>query len=147
MIHEPSIVILDEPTTGLDPNQIVEIRELIQNIGADRTVILSTHILSEVELSCDRVLIINRGELVADGTPKELRAGFAGDQTIRFGVKSDAAPVHDALADWKASRKAFRKRLETVVALAECLADIRRSRFCAVGSPMPSTRFRPASPR
>jgi len=101
MIHEPSIVILDEPTTGLDPNQIVEIRELIQNIGADRTVILSTHILSEVELSCDRVLIINRGELVADGTPKDLRAGFAGDQTIRFGVKSDAAPVHDALADWK----------------------------------------------
>jgi len=79
MIHEPPIVILDEPTTGLDPNQIVEIRELIKNIGADRTVILSTHILSEVEMSCDRVLIINRGELVADGTPAELEAGFTGD--------------------------------------------------------------------
>lgn len=100
MIHKPPIVILDEPTTGLDPNQIVEIRELIKNIGVDRTVILSTHILSEVEVSCDRVLIINRGELVADGTPRDLRAGFAGDQTVRFGVKSDADPVKTILSGW-----------------------------------------------
>jgi gliding motility-associated transport system ATP-binding protein len=100
MIHKPPIVILDEPTTGLDPNQIVEIRELIKNIGRDRTVILSTHILSEVEISCDRVLIINHGKLVADGTPKELQSGFAGDQTIRFGVKSAADPVRQVLSTW-----------------------------------------------
>jgi ABC-2 type transport system ATP-binding protein len=69
MLHSPSILILDEPTTGLDPNQIVEIRNLIREIGRNKTVILSTHILSEVQATCDRVLIIHRGEIVADGRP------------------------------------------------------------------------------
>ena len=67
MIHDPAILILDEPTTGLDPNQIVEIRELIRQLGRQKTVILSTHILPEVEVTCDRILIINRGKIVADG--------------------------------------------------------------------------------
>lgn len=74
MIHNPDILILDEPTSGLDPNQIVEIRELIKEIGIEKTVILSTHILSEVQATCGRVIIINEGELVADGTPSELAA-------------------------------------------------------------------------
>jgi ABC-2 type transport system ATP-binding protein len=133
MIHKPPIVILDEPTTGLDPNQIVEIRELIQNIGVDRTVILSTHILSEVELSCDRVLIINRGELVADGTPKDLQAGFAGDQTIRFGVKSSPDPVAHVLANRDGIRIADTLTLpenETVFVLASnTAADVRPDLF------------------
>lgn len=73
MIHDPDILILDEPTTGLDPNQIVEIRNLIKEIGKEKTVILSTHILSEVEATCDRILIINEGKIVADGTPEALR--------------------------------------------------------------------------
>ncbi len=67
LIHEPSILILDEPTTGLDPNQIVEIRNLIREIGRHKTVLLSTHILSEVQATCDRVIIVNHGEIVADG--------------------------------------------------------------------------------
>lgn len=73
LIHDPEVVILDEPTTGLDPNQIVEIRELIKNIGKEKTVILSSHILAQVEATCDRVLIINKGKIVADGTSSELR--------------------------------------------------------------------------
>lgn len=75
MLHQPDILILDEPTTGLDPNQIMEIRQLIKNIGKEKTVVLSTHILPEVEATCDRVLIINRGRIVADNTPEDLRRG------------------------------------------------------------------------
>ena len=66
LLHNPDVLILDEPTTGLDPNQIVEIRDLIKNIGKDKTVFLSTHIMQEVEAICDRVIIINKGEIVAD---------------------------------------------------------------------------------
>ncbi len=73
MIHDPEILILDEPTTGLDPNQIVEIRKLIKELGKQKTVILSTHILPEVEATCDRILIINNGKIVADGTSDMLR--------------------------------------------------------------------------
>jgi gliding motility-associated transport system ATP-binding protein len=96
MIHDPEILILDEPTTGLDPNQIVEIRELIKSIGREKTVLLSTHILPEVQASCDRVLIIHRGQLVADGTPQDLQDSFSGGQRVLFGV-SDPAGVEEAL--------------------------------------------------
>lgn len=72
IIHDPEILILDEPTTGLDPNQIIEIRELIKELGREKTVILSTHILSEVEASCDRVIIIDCGKIVADKSTKAL---------------------------------------------------------------------------
>jgi gliding motility-associated transport system ATP-binding protein len=88
MIHDPEILILDEPTTGLDPNQIVEIRDLIRAVGREKTVILSTHILPEVQASCDRVLIIHQGKLVADGTPQDLQASFSGGQRVHFGVKN-----------------------------------------------------------
>jgi ABC-2 type transport system ATP-binding protein len=74
MLHDPDILILDEPTSGLDPNQIVEIRSLIKEIGKERTVILSTHILPEVQATCSRILIISGGKLVADGTPEALRS-------------------------------------------------------------------------
>ena len=73
MIHNPEVLILDEPTTGLDPNQLVEIRSLIRNIGKEKTVILSTHIMQEVEAICDRVLIINKGKIVADDSTSVLR--------------------------------------------------------------------------
>ncbi|MBW2731589.1 MAG: ATP-binding cassette domain-containing protein [Deltaproteobacteria bacterium] len=72
LLHDPPILVLDEPTSGLDPNQIVEIRQLIRHIGEEKTVILSTHILPEVQATCGRVIIINEGRLVADGTPDEL---------------------------------------------------------------------------
>jgi ABC-2 type transport system ATP-binding protein len=73
IIHDPEILLLDEPTSGLDPNQIVEIRKLIRELGSEKTVILSTHILPEVEATCDRIFIINKGRIVADGTAESLR--------------------------------------------------------------------------
>ena len=72
LLHDPEVLILDEPTTGLDPNQLVEIRELIKNIGKDKTVFLSTHIMQEVEAICDRVIIINQGEIVTDNNLESL---------------------------------------------------------------------------
>lgn len=75
LIHNPDVLILDEPTTGLDPNQLVEIRDLIKNVGKDKTVIFSTHIMQEVEAICDRVVIINRGKIVADSTLSEIKKG------------------------------------------------------------------------
>jgi ABC-2 type transport system ATP-binding protein len=72
LLHDPPILILDEPTTGLDPAQIVEIRELIRNLGGNRTVLLSTHILPEVSQVCQRVIIINEGRIVAEDTPENL---------------------------------------------------------------------------
>lgn len=74
LLHDPEVLILDEPTTGLDPNQLVEIRTLIRNIGKDKTVFLSTHIMQEVEAVCDRVIIINKGKIVADKKLNDLRA-------------------------------------------------------------------------
>src|SRR5690554_4138638 len=73
LLHDPEVLILDEPTTGLDPNQLVEIRELIKNIGKDKTVFLSTHIMQEVEAICDRVIIINKGNVVADAKLSDLK--------------------------------------------------------------------------
>jgi len=87
MIHDPEILILDEPTTGLDPNQIVEIRKLIKEIGKQKTVILSTHILPEVEATCDRILIINKGKIVADGTSDMLRKRARGEEMVRIQIK------------------------------------------------------------
>jgi ABC-2 type transport system ATP-binding protein len=83
LLHEPRILILDEPTTGLDPNQIVDIRNLIREIGRRRTVILSTHILSEVQATCDRVVIINQGRLVADGATEAVTAATRGGQLLQ----------------------------------------------------------------
>jgi len=76
IMHRPDILILDEPTTGLDPNQIVEIRDLIKTIGREKTVIFSTHILSEVSATCDRVIIINNGKIVGQGSPAELEGKY-----------------------------------------------------------------------
>src|SRR5690606_23764784 len=98
LIHDPPILILDEPTTGLDPNQIVEIRELIKSIGQQKTVILSTHILPEVQASCDRVLIIHKGGLVADGSPDELKAQFSGGQRLRLASLSSGHDMRAGLA-------------------------------------------------
>jgi len=74
LIHDPSVLILDEPTSGLDPTQIVEIRQLIRNISANKTVMLSTHIMQEVEALCDRIMIINHGKIVATDTPRNIKA-------------------------------------------------------------------------
>ncbi|MFO7768349.1 MAG: ATP-binding cassette domain-containing protein, partial [bacterium] len=89
LMHDPDLVILDEPTAGLDPNQIVEIRSLIREIGREKTLILSTHILPEVTATCDRVIIIHRGSLVADGSPDELTGSLRGKQALRVGFSRE----------------------------------------------------------
>jgi ABC-2 type transport system ATP-binding protein len=100
MLHDPDILILDEPTSGLDPNQIVEIRSLIKEIGQEKTVILSTHILPEVQATCSRIVIISGGKLVADGTPQDLRQRERGTRYRVIVEKNGAAPeaVRDRLA-------------------------------------------------
>ncbi len=100
MIHNPPILILDEPTSGLDPNQIVEIRELIRKIGREKTVVLSTHILPEVQASCDRVLIIHKGKIVADGTPRLLQENFVGGRRVRYSIRGDGSEAAAVLADY-----------------------------------------------
>ena len=97
MIHDPEVLVLDEPTTGLDPNQIVEIRKLIKELGKEKTVILSSHILSEVEATCDRILIINRGRIVADGTSDTLRSQSQGQELLKVQVDADPAKVEAAI--------------------------------------------------
>jgi len=117
MIHDPEILILDEPTTGLDPNQIVEIRELIKTLGNSKTVILSTHILPEVEATCDRIMIINRGKIVADGTADTLRKTVQGGQVLKVRILgSDTDMILRSL-----------NQLSTVQ-VAE-LSDVENSRF------------------
>ncbi|NMC40879.1 MAG: ATP-binding cassette domain-containing protein [Bacteroidales bacterium] len=102
MIHDPQILILDEPTSGLDPNQIAEIRKLIRELGREKTVILSTHILPEVEATCDRIFIINRGKLVADGTADSLRNQAKGSEIVRVKIE-DGTPdnIFKALTELK----------------------------------------------
>lgn len=98
LIHDPDVLILDEPTSGLDPNQIVEIRELIKKIGKEKTVILSSHILAEVEATCDRILIISKGKIVADGTAEELRKRAHGKEILKVTIEDgDPNAVFKAL--------------------------------------------------
>jgi ABC-2 type transport system ATP-binding protein len=89
MIHNPDVILLDEPTSGLDPNQIIEIRKLIRDLGKQKTVILSTHILQEVQAVCDRVIIINNGQIVADGTTDSLQKKFQGQLKLSLTIKKD----------------------------------------------------------
>jgi len=90
LIHRPEVLILDEPTIGLDPTQVVEIREVIREIGKDRTVLFSTHILSEAQQICDRVLIINKGSIVAEDTPENLQSRLVGSQRVVLRVRGES---------------------------------------------------------
>jgi ABC-type multidrug transport system, ATPase component len=109
MLHDPDIIILDEPTSGLDPNQIAEIRALIKEVGKEKTVILSTHILPEVQATCSRVLIVNGGKLVADGTPDELRAR---EKATRYRLVIEANG---------ATAEAVKDKVAGVAGVAQCL--------------------------
>ena len=97
LIHQPPVLILDEPTVGLDPNQIIKVRELITELGRDHTVLLSTHILPEVEQVCERVFIIDRGRIVADGAPDALRAKLVGNPSLAVELKGANGAARDAL--------------------------------------------------
>ena len=99
IIHDPEVIILDEPTIGLDPNQIRDIRQLIRGLGRDHTVILSTHILPEVEMTCDRVIIINRGEIAAVDTPANLAAARKGNDRFYVEVRGSAEEAIQAIRE------------------------------------------------
>jgi ABC-2 type transport system ATP-binding protein len=99
MMNDPEILVLDEPTSGLDPNQIVEIREIIKRIGKEKTIILSTHILSEAEATCDRVVIINRGKIVADDSTESLKASGSDKKFVHLSLQNaDFKSVDQELA-------------------------------------------------
>jgi ABC-2 type transport system ATP-binding protein len=99
LVHEPEVLILDEPTIGLDPAQIREVRTLIREIGKHRTVLLSTHILSEAQQICDRVLIINKGEIVVEDTPERLQAGLTGVQRVAIRVQGDGDGLEESIRE------------------------------------------------
>lgn len=92
MIHDPQILILDEPVTGLDPNQIIEIRELIKNLGKEKLVLMSSHILQEIEATVDRIIIIDHGNIVADGTTKKLMNQFMGNVKLTLEIVGFTEP-------------------------------------------------------
>ena len=100
MMNDPEVLILDEPTSGLDPNQIVEIRKIIREIGKEKTIVLSTHILSEAEATCDRIVIINQGKIVADGSTENLKQSASGKNIMHLCLKN---------ADFKTVETHFRQ--------------------------------------
>ncbi len=97
MLHDPQCLILDEPITGLDPNQIVEVRRLIRQIGEHKTVLLSSHVLSEVQAACDRIMIIDQGRLRAIGTPAELAGQMRGGSVLRLRLKGETQQMERQL--------------------------------------------------
>ena len=97
ILHNPDVLILDEPTAGLDPKQIIETRELIKSLAGDHTIILSTHILPEVSQTCERVVIIHRGRVVAEGTPDDLTARLRSTETISLQIDTSGADPTSAL--------------------------------------------------
>jgi ABC-2 type transport system ATP-binding protein len=97
IVHEPSVIILDEPTVGLDPRQIIEVRNLIKSLARDRTIILSTHILPEVSMTCDRVTIINHGKIVATNTPESLQKQLAQGSGYQIEVEGDTTKITSKL--------------------------------------------------
>jgi len=128
LIHDPAVLILDEPTTGLDPNQLEEIRQLIQTISANKTVMLSTHIMQEVEAICNRVIIINKGILVADGSIDQLKGGqFAQKQTVL--VEFDKLPNLEALRKIQGLRKIEPINATTFIAESDGSTDLRPALF------------------
>jgi ABC-2 type transport system ATP-binding protein len=97
LVHDPDVIILDEPTVGLDPKQIIEVRHLIKGLAGNHTIILSTHILPEVSMTCDRVVIINKGKIAAVDTPQNLTSQLKGGQKIRVEVQAPEKGLRDAL--------------------------------------------------
>jgi ABC-2 type transport system ATP-binding protein len=114
LLHRPEVIILDEPTIGLDPAQVVEIRNVIREIGKDRTVLFSTHILSEAQQICDRVLIINKGMIVAEDTPENLHSRVLGTERVRLRVRGDSDGLDATVKKVKGTRKVASNKIDAV---------------------------------
>ena len=135
MMSDPEILVLDEPTSGLDPNQIIEIREIIREIGREKTIIFSTHILSEAEATCDRVVIINQGKIVADGSAESLKASAGEEYLINLSLQQgdltslkselDSIPGVTGITQVDSNGDLFRARL-TCRSSEDLRADIYR---------------------
>lgn len=130
LVHDPKVVILDEPANGLDPTQIVEMRKLIREIGRERTLLVSSHILAEVERTCDRVIIIARGRVMADGTPHALVSRAAGVRRARVEFSAGASEVPGALERLRAVPGVAEARVES-----EAGAPWTRVRLVVEGDP------------
>jgi len=122
ILHNPDVLILDEPTSGLDPKQIIETRELIRSLAGDHTIILSTHILSEVEHSCERVIIINQGKLVAQDTVTNLTNRLRGSESVAVEV---------AAANGNLNQAEVRQRLEQVAGVSRVVLKDTKDSHCA----------------
>jgi len=122
ILHNPDVLILDEPTSGLDPKQIIETRELIRSLGGDHTIILSTHILSEVEHSCERVIIINQGKLVAQDTVINLTNRLRGSEQVALEIQA---------ANGNLNQAEVRQRLEQVAGVGRVVLKDTRDNHCA----------------
>jgi ABC-2 type transport system ATP-binding protein len=122
ILHNPDVLILDEPTSGLDPKQIIETRELIRSLAGDHTIILSTHILSEVEHSCERVIIINQGKLVAQDTVTNLTNRLRGSESVALEIQTSNGNLNHA---------DVRQRLEQVAGVSRVVLKDTRDNHCA----------------
>lgn len=132
LLHDPPILILDEPTSGLDPNQTAEVRALVRQLGKEKTIILSTHILPEVEATCDRILIIHRGRIVADGTPHQLKEAGSAEAYLRVQIEGFRTPqeVMAALTHLDGIRHVERGEGENVFIMrGTATVEVRRQLF------------------
>lgn len=132
LLHNPEILILDEPTTGLDPNQIVEVRNLIKKMGKDKTVILSTHILPEVQATCQRAIIINEGKIIAQGTVNELTQKAKGKNILEVKIKGPKEKIETVISKTNGILKLKSERENGIVKLeieTESNIDVRELIF------------------
>lgn len=127
MLHDPQVLILDEPTSGLDPNQLAEIRALIKTLGKEKTVVFSTHIMQEVQAICDRVIIIDRGKLVADDSIDRLQARLQGETVLL--VEFDRSPALEQLASIKGVKKVAARGQHQFQLIAASETDVRAEVF------------------
>lgn len=132
ILHDPDILILDEPTSGLDPNQIIEIRELIKELGKEKTLILCSHILQEVQAVCDRIIILNQGKLVADGSAEELQASFENRTRVNLELTANAEEIKkmtEDLTNMKVESIKEKENLTTTVLEYDATVDRRADIF------------------
>ena len=126
LIHDPDVLILDEPTTGLDPKQIIEVRELIKNLGGERTIVVSSHILPEVSMTCGRVVIINEGEVVVEDTPENLTAKLKGSESLFLQIEGDPEEILKALSALPGIMRALHKGEKGYEVEGEVGEDVRQ---------------------
>ena len=140
LVHDPDVIILDEPTVGLDPKQIIEVRHLIKGLAGSHTIILSTHILPEVSMTCDRVVIINKGKIAAVDTPQNLTSQLKGGQRIHIEAQAAEKPLEDLL-DQNSRRRARAGRARRArTATPSPTSKSPRARIFAARSPPKSSR-------